>query len=273
MLGKTIGIISIKGGVGKTTAITNLGAVLSNEFDKKVLLVDANFSAPNLGLHLGNIKPESTIFDVLIDKIGIRKAIVKHEAGFDYIPGSLAHQKNDKDIYQLKKKIDSLRRDYDMILIDTAPASANELISAMIASDELLVVTTPDYPTLSCTIKAIKLAKERKTPIVGLILNKTRKKKFELTAEDIEGIAEIPVLAVIPDDVSILEALSLSKPSALHSPRKESSIEYKKLASSLVGMDYKDPRMWKRMEKLLKSTMTGRAPKHEINRTLLKRLR
>jgi MinD-like ATPase involved in chromosome partitioning or flagellar assembly len=46
--GKIIGIISIKGGVGKTTAVSNLGAVLANEFGKKVLLVDANFTAPNL---------------------------------------------------------------------------------------------------------------------------------------------------------------------------------------------------------------------------------
>jgi septum site-determining protein MinD len=273
MIGKTIGVISIKGGVGKTTAITNLGAALADEFDKKVLLVDANFSAPNLGLHLGNVKPESTLFDVIIDKIGIRKAIAKHDSGFDYIPGSLLHHKIDKDIYQLKKKIDSVRRDYDLILIDTAPATTNELLSAMIASDELLVVTTPDYPTLSCTIKAIKLAKERKTPIIGLILNKTRGKKFELTAEDIENIAEVPVLAVIPDDISILEALSLSKPQILHAPRRESSIEYKKLASSLIGADYKDPRMWKRMKKLFETAMTNKAPKHEVNRTLLKRLR
>jgi len=51
-MGKTIGIISIKGGVGKTTTVSALGAALANEFDKKVLLIDANFSAPNLALHL-----------------------------------------------------------------------------------------------------------------------------------------------------------------------------------------------------------------------------
>jgi hypothetical protein len=84
-----------------------IGAALADEFGKKVLLVDANLSAPNLGLHLGNVKPEATLFDVIIDKIGIRKAIAKHDSGFDYIPGSLAYHKIDKDIYQLKKKIDA----------------------------------------------------------------------------------------------------------------------------------------------------------------------
>ena len=63
-MGKVIGIVSLKGGVGKTSVVTALGAAIS-EFNKKVLLVDANFSAPNLGLHLNIINPEVTIHDVL----------------------------------------------------------------------------------------------------------------------------------------------------------------------------------------------------------------
>ena len=49
---KVIGIIAIKGGVGKTTIAASLASNLVNEYHKKVLLVDANFSAPNLGLHM-----------------------------------------------------------------------------------------------------------------------------------------------------------------------------------------------------------------------------
>ena len=65
--GKIIGIISLKGGVGKTSSVANLGAVLASEFNKKVLVVDANFSAPNLGLHLGLVEPKVTIHDVLLN--------------------------------------------------------------------------------------------------------------------------------------------------------------------------------------------------------------
>lgn len=266
----TIGVISIKGGVGKTTAVTNLGTVLANEFGKRVLLVDANFSAPNLGIHFGDVKQEATLFDVLIDRVSISKAIQRHDVGFDYIPGSLINQKANLDIYQLKKKIDLIKRNYDVILIDTSPTLNNDLLIAMIASDELIVVTTPDYPTLSCTIKAVKLARKKKTPIIGLILNKVRGKKFELTTEDIEDIAEVPVLAVLPDDISVLEALSITTPSSLHAPTNESTIEYKKLAASLIGQEYKDPRMWARMKKLLSVSLTGKAPKHEVNREILK---
>lgn len=265
----TIGIISIKGGVGKTTTVTNLGTVLANEFDQRVLLVDANFSAPNLALHFGVVKPEATIFDVLIDKISVNRAIMKHDAGFYYIPGSLLNQKTDLDIFQLKKKLDLVKRNYDVILIDTSPTLNNELLSAMVASNELIVVTTPDYPTLSCTIKAIKVAKQRKTPIIGLIINKTRGKKFELTVEDIEDISEVPVLAVLPDDISVLEALSITLPVSMYSPAREVSVEYKKLAASLIGKEYKDPRMWMRMKQLLGVSFKGKAQKKDVNRILL----
>ena len=64
-MGSVIGIISLKGGVGKTTISAALGADLANRYGKKVLLIDANYSAPNLGIHLDILSPHGTIHDVL----------------------------------------------------------------------------------------------------------------------------------------------------------------------------------------------------------------
>ena len=75
-MAKTIGVLSLKGGVGKTSAVVALGDALSN-FGKKVLLVDANFSAPNLGIHFNTIDPETTLHDVLSKKVNISQAIKK----------------------------------------------------------------------------------------------------------------------------------------------------------------------------------------------------
>ena len=63
-MGESIGILSIKGGVGKTTTTVSLGAALAQQ-GKNVLLVDGNFSAPNLALHLGIVQPEISLYDVL----------------------------------------------------------------------------------------------------------------------------------------------------------------------------------------------------------------
>ena len=67
-----LAFVSIKGGVGKTTLALETASSLANDFDKKVLLVDANFSAPNLGLYL-DLTNEVTLHDALLGVGGQRK--------------------------------------------------------------------------------------------------------------------------------------------------------------------------------------------------------
>lgn len=261
-MGKIIGIISIKGGVGKTSVVSALGAAIANEFDKKVLLIDANFSAPNLALHLGLVNPEITLHHVLNNRANANEAIYQTEHGFHIMPGSLVYKKINP--YKLKDKIKHLRDYYDIILIDSSPTLNEEILATMIASDELFVVTTPDHVTLSTTLRAVKLAKQRKTPIKGLILNKVFNKTFELSLEEIEESANCNVLAVLPHEINILEALSKNTPSTLHK-QSNSTFEYIKLASALIGEEYKDPRFKFKLKRLF-----GKIPKQDINRTVFR---
>ena len=86
-MGKTLGFISIKGGVGKTTVASALASNLANKQRKSVLLIDANYSAPNLGIHMDVNNPEKTIHDVLAGKTKIEHAVHKKH-GVDVIAGS-----------------------------------------------------------------------------------------------------------------------------------------------------------------------------------------
>jgi septum site-determining protein MinD len=231
-----IGIISLKGGVGKTSSVISLGAALAS-FGKRVLLIDGNFSAPNLGLHLKLVDPDSTIHHVLNQTMNIRDAI--YEAGnLHIIPGAIFSKMKINPL-KLRDKIKSLKKNYDVILIDSSPTLNEETLAVMLASDQLLVVATPDYPTLSSTIKAINLAKQRGATISGLILNKVHNKNFELSLEDIERTSEVPVLAVIPYDYRILKALSRFVPFTNYKPHSKGGVEYKKLASALLGEKYR----------------------------------
>ena len=76
-MGKTIGIISLKGGVGKTTVVVSLGAALS-EFGIKVLLIDGNIFSPSLGLHLNIMDPEKTLHHVLNRTANAKDAIYEY---------------------------------------------------------------------------------------------------------------------------------------------------------------------------------------------------
>ena len=258
-MGKTVGVVSLKGGAGKTSVVASLGSVLS-ELGKKVLLIDGNLSSPTLGLHFNIIEPEKTLHSVLNRLVGPRDAIYECEEGFHILPASIFNKSKVSPL-KLKDKIKGLKRTYDIILIDSSPSLDEETLAVMLASDEILVVTTPDHPTLSATIKAIKLAKQRGTPISGIILNKVHNKKFEISLDNVEKTLEIPVLAVIPYDTSILKSLSKMKAYPSYKPKSKGSLEYKKLASALIGQKYPQAKLKDIFKKITPK-------KQEINREL-----
>jgi len=258
LMGKSIGVISLKGGVGKTSTAISLGSAFAG-FGKKVLLIDANFSAPNLGLHLNIIEPDVTLHHVLRRKAHINSAIYRVN-NLDLLPSSI-YQNIQIDPLKLKNYIGYLKSKYDIIIIDSSPSLNEETLAAMLASDEILVVATPDHPTLSTTLKAIKLAKQRDVPIVGLILNKVHNKNFELTFNDIENTSEVPILAVIPNDIDFMKSLSNFTSYVDYKPNSHGSKEFYKLAATLIGEKYRPFSIKDFLRKLS-------PPRQEINREI-----
>lgn len=257
-MGKTIGVISLKGGVGKTSSVVALGSALAG-FGKKVLLVDGNFSAPNIGLHLNLIDTDKTLHHVLNRTANPSGAVYNLE-NFDVMPSSIFERFNINPL-KLKNRIKHLKRSYDFILIDSSPALNEEALAVMNASDKLLVVTTPDHATLGMTLKAIKLARQRGDPIIGLVINKVYGKNFELSVDDIESTSGVPVMAVVPHDINVLKALADFKPYTEYKKKSKGAEEYRKLAAVLVGKKYKPVK--------LKRFFRWKNPKkQEINREL-----
>lgn len=231
-MGKIIGIMSLKGGVGKTSVVSSLGAALA-ELGKKVLLVDANFHAPNLGIHFNLIDPEITLHDVIARKANIDDAI--YAVGeLDVMPASIfTNQKI--NLLKLKDKIRPLKKRYDIILLDSPPSLGEDGLATLYAADELFFVTTPDHATLSNTLKMINRAVERGNTVNGIILNKVHDKDFELTLEQIEDTTNTPIMAVIPYEIGVLEAQSNFIPSSQWKPNSPGSKEFRKLAATLIG--------------------------------------
>ena len=88
-MAKLITITSGKGGVGKTTTAINLGAAL-NAFGKEVIILDANLTTPNIGLHLGAPIVPVSLNHVLLGKARLSDAIYEHESGTKIITSSLS---------------------------------------------------------------------------------------------------------------------------------------------------------------------------------------
>ncbi len=258
---KTLGIVSIKGGVGKTTISSSLAADLSNHFGKKVLLVDANFSAPNLGLHMDIVRPEKTIHHVLDRKTRINSAI-QNKFGVDILPGEYVYN-NRINYLKLKDHLKQIKNNYDFIIIDSSPSLNDEVLSTILASDKIFVVTTPDYPTISCSLKAAKLAKQRGKPISGIIINKIRDPAYELSLKEIELTTNIPVVSRIPDDKSTTRALFTRIPVSVYNKKTGFSKEISKLSAALTNSKMKYD--------LLKRIFPISMKKEEVNRQLMKK--
>ncbi|MBX4212016.1 AAA family ATPase [Candidatus Pacearchaeota archaeon] len=256
---KAIGIVSIKGGVGKTTIASSLAVDLVNHYGKKVLLVDANYSAPNVGLHMDIVTPVKTIHDVLSGKARMLSAI-HTRYGVDVIPGSYFFSKGIQSM-KLKDRLASVKDNYDFVVIDSSPALNEETLSAMLASDHLFVVTTPDYPTLSCSLRAARLASQRGKSIDGIIINKIRNPEYEVTLDEIEDVLELPVVAKIPDDEGVLKSLFMRMPPSIYNRKSPFGKEINKLSAALTNQTEK--MSW------LKSFLFG-FKREEVNRQVLK---
>src|SRR3990167_1133601 len=130
-MSKLITITSGKGGVGKTTTSINLAAAL-NSFGKNVIIVDANLTTPNVGLHLGAPIVPISLNHVLLGKADISDAIYEHESGTKIVPSSLSVRElsrlNHSKLKDVGKK---LRKLADFVIYDSAAGLGVEAIAAI----------------------------------------------------------------------------------------------------------------------------------------------
>jgi MinD-like ATPase involved in chromosome partitioning or flagellar assembly len=237
---KIISIVSVKGGVGKTTVASNLGVSLSRTYGKKTLLVDCDFDLPSVGFHLNMLDPDITLHDVLDGRFPLNEAVHAHaDSGLDVILGSLSGDSivsgGMADLIEQQ-----LSGSYEWIIIDTNPALDQNLRNVIKLSDEALIISSPDFPSISGSLKAIKAVEECGVKVRGVVLNKVTKKSYELVVGEIEDTLGHPVISIIPEDSKIKEALSQRKPVVLYAPKTPSGKELKRLAGTLAeGIELK----------------------------------
>lgn len=238
-MGKIVGILSIKGGVGKTTLVQSLASCMANDFGLKVLVVDGNYQAPTLGIQLGYLEAEKTLHDALKGKIKLREAIYATEHNFYLLPGSLVGGQVQPK--RMNAKLKELRRGYDVVLVDTSACLEEDIVPVMKEADELYAIATPDYPSLTCTLKMVNTAKEHDTEITGLILNRLDAGEERRWKEELEDACGVRALGCLPEDESVRSALKDHLPPPLHKPRSEFARRCRKLAARMTGFSYQEP--------------------------------
>lgn len=246
---KIITITSGKGGVGKTTTAINLAAAL-NSFGKDVIVVDANLTTPNVGLHLGAPIVPISLNHVLLGKAKIADAIYEHESGTKIIPSSLSVKELRRLNHQKLKDIGKkLRRMADIVIYDCAAGLGEEAIAAMEAGDELIIVTNPEIPAVTDALKASKVIEQMGKPVKGVVVTRFKGNKCEMPVSNIRDMLELPILGVIPEDSNVPMSVVM-KDALIHThPKSKAARAYKAIAAKIAGItDYKDnPSLWSKM--------------------------
>ena len=233
------GVVSGKGGVGKTTVSVNLGLAL-HKLGEEVVVVDGDLKNPNFGLHLGIFDYDTTVHDVIEKNLSLLEALHIHETGLRFIPAHLSLSYLHVDPTGLKRAFE----DFDTkVLVDAPPGLDKNTISVLEACDEVIVVTTPYLPDITDALKTIEVARDMGVKVRGIVLNKVMGHRHEIDKEEIEATLGEKILEEIPFDKNVLKSLALKKPVIEYHPYTPASISFFRLASKLSGKEYKEPKL------------------------------
>jgi MinD-like ATPase involved in chromosome partitioning or flagellar assembly len=227
---RIIGILSQKGGVGKTSIAVNLSVILRLK-GYRVLTVDGDTSNPNIGVQLG-MENANIGFRDLATKGGLDSVVAIHgSTGLHVVLGTLRAKPyllTKTDVARLSARL--RKGSYDFIIIDTAPGLYEP--EAMRLLDEAILVATPDTPAVTGILRLNRTLKEMGTARC-IALNMVKGKKYELVADEIEDASGDKVVAEIPYDDIVGEGLAEKIPACVIGRNSDFSKAVAKLAAKL----------------------------------------
>lgn len=248
---KVISITSGKGGAGKTNLCINLAIALAQK-GLRVFILDADLGTANVDILL-NIHSRFNLQHLIEKEKNILDIIVEGPEGINIIPGGSGLQSlSDLDNANLQRIINSLKKldEYaDVILIDTGAGISKSVMNFVLASDEVVVITTPEPHALADSYATIKVLQEKNSNIKAkLVINRAESKyEADKVAQHVISVAErflktrVTYLGYILEDQQVLKAIKKYIPVVIYNPNSKSAQCIKQIASALLGEDVKKP--------------------------------
>jgi len=174
---RVLAITSGKGGVGKSNITVNLAARLAR-MGRSVVVLDADMGLANADV-LCNVTPRATLAHVIAGRKQLEDAMIEAPGGFTLIPGAsgLAQMANLSEferarVFNLFRQLEDA---HDLLLIDTGAGIGPNVMSYLVAANELLVVTTPEPTSITDAYALIKaVSRQREEVAVSLLVNMAR---------------------------------------------------------------------------------------------------
>lgn len=259
-----ISVVNQKGGVGKTTTTVNLGAAMAAR-GKRVLLIDIDAQS-NLTTHLGlGLKedpqdlqdvprqvPEWTVYDVLKGSKRLQDVVIKRTDNLDVVPSSLLLSAADLELggmvgreLLLKRAIEKIRDQYDVILIDCPPTLGLLSLNALAAVDKVVVPVQSEYLALHGvrqlldTIDQVRGIYNQSLVVGGVLicLHDSRKRLARAVADTIRAyFGQLVFTTVIRENVALAEAPAKGQTIFEYMPKSSGAEDYSALAEEILNV-------------------------------------
>ena len=241
-MSEVIVITSGKGGVGKTTTSANLGTGLAS-LGKTVVMVDADIGLRNLDVIMGlENRIVYDVIDVIEGRCRLKQALIKDKRfqSLHLLPAAQTRDKNAINPEQMQKLCESLREEFDFVLIDCPAGIEQGFKNAIAGADKAIVVTTPEVSAVRDADRIIGLLETVEIRSPQLILNRIRpdmvRRGDMLALEDVTDILAIDVLGIVPDDESIVVSANRGEPAVLDDTSLAGTA-FRNISRRLLGED------------------------------------
>ena len=250
-LARVITVTSGKGGVGKSNTSINL-AIQFRKLGKRVIILDADFGLANIEIMFGTV-PKHNLCDLIYQGKSITEIITwgPMEVGFISGGSGIAGMSNlSRDylsyIIQNLSQLDAIA---DIIIVDTGAGISDAVLEFLVASGEILLVTTPEPTSITDSYSLLKALYrhprfDENTTKVKLVANRvSRESEGEILFNKLNAVVErylkIPMtyLGSVPDDVQLSRAVMQQMPVSIQNPGAKSTAAYEKIVQKLMGKE------------------------------------
>ena len=253
-MGRIIAVANQKGGVGKSTTAINLSSCLA-ELNQKVLLIDIDpqgNATSGVGIDKNNV--ENTLYELLVEESKLEDCIIENVyENLSLIPSNVNLSGAEIELvgiegreFLLKNHIDSIRSQYDFIIMDCPPSLNVLTINAMTTADSVLVPIQCEYYALeglTQLIHTIELVQQRLNPdlIIEGVVFTMYDARTNLSLQVVENVKanlnQSIYKTIIPRNVRLAEAPSYGMPINLYDKKSVGAESYRLLAYQIYKIE------------------------------------
>jgi len=269
---RVITVTSGKGGVGKSNTAINL-AIQFRKMDQKVIILDADFGLANIEIMFGTV-PKYNLYDLIYQGKKIKDIITWGPMDVGFISGGsgivgMSNLSRDYLSYIIQNlvELDSMA---DVIIVDTGAGISDAVLEFLVASDEILLVTTQEPTSITDSYTLLKALNRhdrfsQEYTSINVLANKVKNEEEGSTLYHklnmvVSRYLKLPIeyLGYIPQDEQLAKSVMQQTPICLQNPASKAAIAYGGIARKLMNGEQDSPREKRGMTAFFSYIMTGR---------------